>query len=116
MTFPKYIACIASYYTTDPSIETMRSIVVSRTKDDSVIVSRYYDLNDYTDDDACEEIDSIIGYYKDRGESIDVIFGDSPIKLIKYGKSFDIRMITKSDYIKIMKIKEKDQSGMYGLD
>lgn len=107
MKLPKYIACIVSYYDTDQSVEVLKSIVISKTKDDSVVVRRWYDLTDYTDNEACDEIDSIIGYYKDRNELIDVIFGSEPLKLIRVGSDYEIRMITKEHYIKIMQYRKQ---------
>ena len=115
MKLPKYIACIASYYDVNSEEISMRSIVITRTKDDVVMVSRCFDLNNYTDDDACEEIDNIVGFFKEKYENVDVVFGENPIKLDRTGKQFTIRMITASDYRRIMKVKEKDPYGMYGL-
>jgi hypothetical protein len=40
MKLPKYIACIASYYDVDPSVEVLKSIVITRANDDSVVVRR----------------------------------------------------------------------------
>ena len=116
MKLPKYIACIASYYDTNPETPVMHSLVISRTKDDAIMVSRCFHLNDYTDDDACDEIDGIVGDYKNENGSVDVVFGENPIKLNRNGKEFIVRMITASDYRRIMKVKEKDRHGMYGLE
>lgn len=116
MKLPKYIVCIASYYDIDPEEISMRSIVITRSKDDAVMVSRCFSMSDYTDDDACEEIDAIVGDFKEKYGTADVVFGENPIKLDRNGKQFNVRMITASDYIKIMKIKEKDRYGMYGLE
>lgn len=116
MKLPKYIACIANYYETNPDTLVMYSLVITRSKDNAIMVSRSFDLNDYSDDEACEELDSIVGDFKEKNGTTDVIFGENPIKLDRNGKQFTIRMITASDYIKIMKIKEKDRYGMYGLE
>jgi len=110
MKLPTYIACIASYYDADPSIEVLKSIVITRTKDDSVVVRRWFDLNDYTDDEACDEIDSIVGYYKDRNEHIDVIFGTELLKMVKVGREYEIRMITQAHYRKIIKYRKSNEN------
>lgn len=115
MKLPKYIACIASYYDVNPEEISMRSIVITRSKDDVVMVSRCFSMSDYTDDDACEEIDAIVGDFKEKYGTADVVFGENPIKLDRTGKQLTIRMITASDYRRIMKVREKDPYGMYGL-
>lgn len=108
MKLPKYIACVASYYDTDPAIEVLKSIVITRSKDDSVVVRRWYDLNDYTDDEASDEIDSIIGYYKDNNDRIDVVFGTEPLKMVKIGREYEIRMIKREHYIKIIQQRNEE--------
>lgn len=115
MKLPKYIACIASYYDVNPEEISMRSIVITRSKDDAVMVSRCFSMSDYTDDDACEEIDAIVGDFKEKYGTADVVFGENPIKLDRTGKQLTIRMITASDYRRIMKVREQDPYGMYGL-
>jgi hypothetical protein len=116
MKLPKYIACIASYYDTNPEVVVMHSLVITRTKDDTVMVSRTFHLNDYSDDEACNEIDGIVGDFKDKYGSADVVFGENPIKIDRTGTQFTIRAITANDYRRIMKVKEKDRHGMYGLE
>jgi len=116
MKLPKYIACIASYYDTTPEVVVMHSLVITRTKDDTVMVSRSFHLNDYSDEEACDEIDGIVGDFKEKHGSADVVFGENPIKIDRTGKQFTIRAITASDYRRIMKVKEKDRYGMYGLE
>ena len=116
MKLPKYIACIANYYETNPDTLVMYSLVITRSKDNAIMVSRSFDLDDYSDEDACDELDAIVGDFKERNGSLDVVFGENPIKLDRSGNQFTIRMITANDYLKIMKVKEKDRHGMYGLE
>ena len=115
MKLPKYIACIASYYNNNPEIIVLHSLVITRTKDDAIMVSRCFHLNDYSDDEACEEIDDMVGDFKKKNGMMDVVFGENPIKIDKTGNHFNVRMITASDYVRIIKVKEKDRYGMYGL-
>lgn len=105
MKLPDYIACMASYYDTDPSVDVMRSIVITKTKDDSTVVSRYFMLNDYSDDEACDEMDAIVGDFKKQHPSTDVVFGNHSIKREMALGVVNLRAITAKDYIGLLKRK-----------
>ncbi len=108
MKLPKYIACSASYFDDDPSKIVMYSLVVVRSKDNAIILSRTFGLDSYTDDDACDELDSIIGDFKNKNESIDVVFGNEPIKLIRQNSEYVIKMITADDYKNIIRYRKNN--------
>lgn len=100
MKFPKYIACIASYYEGEEDNVVMHSLVISRTKNDSIIVCNYYKLDDIDDDDALTEIDEIVREF-DKTE-IGVVYSDNPVPL----DGMNMKMITREEYRNIIKMKK----------
>jgi hypothetical protein len=67
---------------------------------------------------TCQETEGVIyimNNNRDAWVTVDAGSGENPIKLDRTGKQFTIRMITASDYRRIMKVREQDPYGMYGL-
>ena len=60
MKIPEYIACIGEYYDNEATKEVvMRSIAIVESKSNKLVVSRYCDLSDYTDDDDINNMLSV---------------------------------------------------------
>lgn len=108
MKIPEYIACIGEYYDNEATKEVvMRSIAIVESKSNKLVVSRYCDLSDYTDDDACDEIDAIVGDFKTKRKSIDVIYSQEPIPVVKNpGGGYVIKLITVPEYIQIIRMRQ----------
>ena len=77
----------------------MFSLVITKTSNDSIIASRYFDLeSDYNSDDAMTEIDEIIATFN----GIDVLTVNGSSEIMKYADHYILKMITSSDYRKIL--------------
>lgn len=110
MKIPNYIACICEYFYDETTKNVvMRSISVVETKSNKLVVTRYYELSDYTDDDVCVEIDSIVGDFKNKHKTIDVIYSLDPIPVVKNPGGYVIKIITPPEYIQIIR-RQKSQA------
>lgn len=102
---PDYIGCIAEYHNGDPDVTAMRSITII-SKAGKTLVARYFDImnGDYTDDEACMEIDAIAGDFHKPGKVFDIVYSQFPIPINKVSTGgYMIKMITVPEYIKIIK-------------
>lgn len=108
MKLPDYIACIAEYHgESDPTVTVLRSIAVVESRTGKLVVSRYYELTDYTDDEACDEIDSIVGDFKQQRKTVDVLYSNDPVPVVRNpGGGFVIKLITVPGYIEIIKTRQ----------
>lgn len=108
ITLPNYIACIGEYYDDETTKSVvMRSIAVVECRTQKLVVSRYYELSDYTDDEACDEIDAIVGDFKNQNKTVDVLYSNDPIPLVKNpGGGYVIKLITVPGYIHIMRTRQ----------
>jgi hypothetical protein len=105
MKLPDYITCIAEYYENNMTKDVvMRSIAIVDTRNNKLVVSRYYDLSDYSDDEACDEIDSIVGDFKNKHKIVDILYSNEPIPVVKNpGGGYVIKLITVPEYIHFMR-------------
>lgn len=102
MKLPKYIACIAEYYASDPEITVMHSVVIIKSETNKIEVSRYFNVvDDYIEDDAKDEIDALISDYKKKG-TLDMFYGHKAIPLVKFGDYYTLKKVTVNDYVNLI--------------
>ena len=114
MKFPDYIACVSAYVDApnlSPDEIVMRSVSIFNPKKNKLVVARYFNLkSDYTDDEACEEIDAIVGDFKKDGNIVDLFFSETPYPMVMdaAGK-YMIQVVNTQDYIRIINEKKKQR-------
>ena len=107
MKIPKYLACIATYFSDDPEIITQYSLVITKTSSNSPILTRYFDLSDYSEDEAADEIDYSLAQFTKLHPDTQVMSMNSPTKLIKIIGQRILSSVTSSDYILLMNRRKK---------
>ena len=107
MKIPKYLACIATYFSDDPQTIIQYSLVITKTSSNSPILTRYFDLSDYSEDEAADEIDFCLAEFTKTHPDTQVITMNQPTKLIKVLGHRILSSITSNDYIILMNRRKK---------
>ena len=108
MNFSNHVACIAHYHEENSKDKVfMRSLVITNLKNNKIILAAFFKLDEFTDDEACEEIDSTVRYFQDKGMRLDVVYSTESILVSKNLGSYNLKMILKEEYQRILKEKRK---------